>query len=72
MEIKRRVIGPIIIIAKILGWLLIGLAILGLLTANLTGLFGWLLAVALALSGIVWLVLVKLSIQFFDQYLSRN
>lgn len=72
MEIKRRVIGPIVIIAKILGWLLIGLAILGLLTANLTGLFGWLLAVALALSGIVWLVLVKLSIQFFDQYLSRN
>ena len=72
MEIKRRVIGPIIVIAKILGWLLIGLAILGLLTANLTGLFGWLLAVALALSGIVWLVLVKLSIQFFDQYLSRN
>jgi hypothetical protein len=72
MEIKRRVLGPIIIIAKILGWLLIGLSILGLLTANLTGLIGWLLAVALALSGIVWLVLVKLSIQFFDQYLSRN
>ena len=72
MGIKRRVMGPFIIAARVLGWLLIGLAILGLLTANLTGLFGWLSALALAVAGSVCLVALELFIRFFDQYLAHN
>lgn len=74
---KRRVIGTIILVARILGWLLVGFAILGLpqlgfLTGSLAGIFRWLSSLALVLAGIAWLIVVELFIRFFDQYLSRN
>jgi hypothetical protein len=77
MAVKRRIIGVIIVVARVLGWLFIALAILGLpqmrfLTGNLAGSLGLLSSIALVFAGIAWLVAVELFIRFFDQYLSRN
>lgn len=77
MAVKRRVLGIAIVVARILGWLLIALAVLGLpqmrfLTRSLGDIFPWLSFLALVLAGIAWLIAVELFIRFFDQYLSRN
>ena len=77
MAVKRRIIGVIIVVARVLGWLFIALAILGLpqmrfLTGRLASNLGLLSSVALVVAGIAWLVAVELFIRFFDQYLSRN
>jgi hypothetical protein len=77
MAVKRRVIGVVVIVARVLGGLLIALAILGLpqmrfLTGRLASSLGLLSSVALVVAGIAWLVAVELFVRFFDQYLSRN
>jgi uncharacterized protein involved in cysteine biosynthesis len=77
MAIKRRVIGVIVAVARVLGGLFIALAILGLpqmrfLTGSLASSLGLLSSVALVFAGIAWLVAVELFVRFFDQYLSRN
>jgi len=77
MALKRPVIGILKMVARILGWLLIVLAILGLpqmrfLTGSLEGSFRLLSSLALVFAGIAWLVAVELFLRFFDQYLSRN
>jgi hypothetical protein len=77
MARKRGVIGTIIIVARILGCILIVLAILGLpqmrfLTGRLEGSFRLLSSFALVFAGIAWLVAVELFLRFLDQYLSRN
>jgi hypothetical protein len=59
------------------GWLLIVLAILGIpqmkfLIGRLAVSFGLLSSIMLGLAGIAWLVGVKVSLFFFDRYLSRN
>jgi hypothetical protein len=77
MAVKRRIIGVIIVVARVLGWLFIALAILGLpqmrfLTGSLAGSLGLLSSIGLVFAGIAWLVAVELFIRFFDQYLSRN
>jgi hypothetical protein len=77
MALKRGAIGFIVIVARILGWLLMVLAILGLpqmrfLTGSLEGAFRLLSSFALVFAGIVWLVAIELFLRFFDQYLSRN
>lgn len=77
MTLKRPVIGTVTLVARFLGWLLIGLAILGLpqmrfLTGKLEGTFRLLSSVALVFAGIVWLVVIELFLRFFDQYLSRK
>jgi hypothetical protein len=77
MARKRGVIGTIIIVARILGCILIVLAILGLpqmrfLTGRLEGSFRLLSSLALVFAGIAWLVAVELFLRFLDQYLSRN
>jgi hypothetical protein len=51
MAVKRRIIGVIIVVARVLGWLFIALAILGLpqmrfLTGNLAGSLGLLSSIA--------------------------
>src|SRR5579863_2067303 len=63
--------------ARIFGWILIALAILGLpqmriLIGRLAVSFGLLSSIALGLAGVAWLVAVKLFLRFFDRYLSRN
>jgi len=63
--------------ARVFGWILIALAILGLpqmrfLIGRLAAGFGLLSSIALGLAGIAWLVAVKLFLRFFDRYLSRN
>ena len=63
--------------ARVFGWVLIALAILGLpqmrfLIGRLAAGFGLLSSIALGLAGIAWLVGVKLFLRFFDRYLSRN
>jgi len=63
--------------ARVFGWILIALAILGLpqmrfLIGRLAADFGLLSSIALGLAGIAWLVGVKLFLRFFDRYLSRN
>lgn len=77
MALKRPVIGSITAIARVLGWLLVVLAILSLpqmrfLTGGLEGTFRLLSSLALVFAGIVWLVAIELFLRFFDQYLSRN
>jgi hypothetical protein len=77
MAFKRRMMGKIIIAARILGGILIALAILSLpqvefLPAGLADTFRWISSIALMVAGIAWLVGVQLFIRFFDQYLSRN
>jgi hypothetical protein len=77
MALKRGLIGSITVVARILGWLLIVLAVFGLpqmrfLTGRLEGAFRLLSSVALVFAGIAWLVAVELLLRFFDQYLSRN
>lgn len=70
IKLQRRVIGIIILAARILGWLFIALAILGLpqmrfLTGSLAGSFGLVSSLALVFAGIAWLVGVELFIRFF-------
>jgi hypothetical protein len=77
MAFRRPVIGMLKMAARILGWLLIVLAILALpqmhfLTGSLEGSFRFLASLAAVLAGIAWLVGVELFFRFFDQYLSRN
>lgn len=77
MALRRPVIGVLKMVARIAGWLLIVLAILGLpqmrfLTRNLEGTFRMFSSGALLIAGIVWLVVVELLLRFFDQYMSRN
>jgi len=77
MAFKRPVIGTFKMAARIVGWLLVVLAILGLpqmrfLTGSLEGSFRLLSSLALVFAGIAWLVAVELILKFFDQYMSRN
>jgi len=77
MALKRPVIGLFKMVARILGWLLIVVAILGLpqmrfLTGSLAATFRFLSSFALVFAGIAWLVAVELFVRFFDGYLSRN
>lgn len=77
MAAKRRVVGTLVVGARILGWALITIAVLGLpqmrfLMPGLASLFRWLSSLALILAGVAWLAAVELFIRFFDQYLSRN
>jgi hypothetical protein len=77
MAIKRLLMGRIIIVARILGGVLIALAILDLpqmqfLPEGLEYTFRWISSAALIVAGTAWLVGVHLFIKFFDQYLSRN
>jgi len=73
----RIVFRAALSVARVFGWILITLAILGipqmqLLLGRVAVDFGLLSSILLGLAGISWLVLVKLFLQFFDRYLSRN
>jgi hypothetical protein len=73
---KRRVLGIIVVAARIVGWLLIALAILSIpAIRSLTGSFatslGLLSSIVLGLAGVACLVGVELFLRFFDQFLSR-
>ncbi len=77
MALKRPVIGIFKMVARIVGWLLIVLAILGLpqmrfLTGSLEGSFRLVSSLALVIAGVAWLVVVELFLRFFDGYMSRN
>ena len=74
---KRRVLGVVIGIARIAGWLAIAIAILSIapirnLMGPLSGSVSVLASVALLLGGALWLIAVEVFIKFLDQYLSRN
>jgi hypothetical protein len=76
-EKHRLVFGTVIWVTRTFGWILIGLAMLGLpqmrsLTGHLAVSFGLLTSVALGLGGVAWLIGVHVFLHFFDQYLSRN
>ena len=77
MVLRRPVIGLLKIVLRVLGWLLIVLAVLGLpqmrfLTGSLEGSFRLVSSLALVIAGVVWLVVVELLLRFFDQFMSRN
>lgn len=79
MSVKsnRQVFGVLLGAARIAGWIVIAVAILGLpQMRNLTGRFapslGLIMSVTLALTGAVWLLAVRVFVHFFDRYLSRN
>ena len=74
---ERIVFGTALWITRAFGCILIALAILGLppmqhLIGSLAVSFGLLSSILLGLSGVVWLVGVKVFLRFFDRYLSRN
>ena len=74
---ERIVFGTALWITRAFGCILIALAILGLpqmqhLIGHLAVSFGLLSSILLGLSGIVWLVGVRIFLRFFDRYLSRN
>lgn len=74
---KRRVLGMMVGTARMIGVLLVVLAVLSLpevrfLTKHLRESLNTLCSLTLALVGIVWLVAVECFLRFFDQFLSRN
>jgi uncharacterized membrane protein len=74
---ERVVFSTALWITRTFGWILIALAILGLpqmqhLIGRLAVSFGLLSSILLGVSGIFWLVGVKMFLRFFDRYLSRN
>jgi hypothetical protein len=74
---NRQVFGAVLWVARIVGWILITLAILGLpqmryLTGRFAPGFGFVMSVALGLAGVAWLLVVRAFLHFFDRYLSRN
>jgi hypothetical protein len=74
---ERIVFSTALRITRAFGWMLIALAILGLpqmqhLIGRLAISFGLLSSIMLGVSGLVWLVGVKVFLRFFDRYLSRN
>jgi hypothetical protein len=79
MSVKpnRQVFGVVLWAARIVGWVVITLAILGLpqmrnLTGRLAPSFGLIMSVTLGLVGAAWLLAVRAFLHFFDRYLSRN
>jgi hypothetical protein len=74
---KRRVLGSLILIARLIGLGLIVLGALSLfeirfLSGNIAGKIGIVAALALAIAGVVWLIAVQVFLHFFDQFMSRN
>jgi len=74
---KRRIIGMVVSVARVIGLLLIILALVGLpplrsLIGRLREPLGFLSSATLGLVGVVWLIGVQLFLRFFDQFLSRN
>jgi len=74
---KRRVMGTLILIARLIGLGLIVLGVLSLpqtrfLIGNIAGKIGIVAALALGLVGLLWLIAVQVFLYFFDQFLSRN
>ena len=73
----RVVFGVVLVVTRMIGWILIALAVLGLLhvrshTEYLALSFSLLTSVALGLVGVAWLVGVEMFLRFFDRYLSPN
>ena len=74
---KRRVLGMMVGIARVVGLVLIVLAILSFpqmrfLTARISEGVGILSSLALGVVGILWLAAVECFLRFFDQFMSRN
>lgn len=74
---RRVALGGLIFVARLLGVLLIGVAILGLpamrpVVGRYADIFGFVGSVVLVIVGIAWLISVGILIRFFDDYLSRN
>lgn len=74
---QRRALGALIWVARIVGVLLIALAILQLpwmrpLVGRFADLFGFAGSIALLLAGLAWFFTIGMLIRFFDDYLSRN
>ena len=74
---RRRAIGAAVSAARVIGLVLIILALVGLpplrtLIGKMSGPLGFVSSVTLGLVGIVWLIAVQLFLRFFDQFLSRN
>jgi len=79
MSVKpnRQVFGALLWAARIAGWIVITVAVLGLpQMRNLTGRFapslGLIMSVTLVVAGAAWLLAVRAFLNFFDRYLSRN
>lgn len=73
----RRVLGAVILTARIIGGLAVLLAVASLpevraISGRFAAGIGILSSVVLGLAGTVWLAAVELFLRFFDQYLSRN
>lgn len=74
---RRRAIGFAVSAARILGLLMVILALVSLppvraLIGNMAAPLSFVASVMLGLVGLVWLAGVELFLRFFDQFLSRN
>lgn len=77
MSGRRRIMGGAVVLARVLGLLVVAVAILGLpqmrsVTGPFAPAFQVLTCAVLAVFGVAWLAGVKLFLRFFDQCLSRN
>jgi hypothetical protein len=75
--LRRRVVGVAVHTARIIGFLLIALAILSLpmmraVTGHLAVSLTYISSLVLGIVGIVWLIGLGVFLRFFDQFLSRN
>ncbi len=75
-EQQHRALRWIVYVARVIGWVLITLAILsvpqvGALTGFASG-FKLLSSLVLGVLGIAWVVGLELFLRFFDRYLSRD
>ena len=74
---RRIVFGGLIVAARLVGILLIGVAVLELpamrpIVGPYADLFGFVGSIVLLFAGVVWLLSVRMLIRFFDDYFSRN
>lgn len=76
VEKQHRVFRKGVWIGRAIGWMLMLVAVLGIVQAELLpaviGEFKLLPSIALGLAAVVWIVGLELFLHFFDRYLSRN
>ncbi len=74
---RRRALGSLILIARLIG---LGLILLGVLSLfemrfpsdNIAGKIGIVAALALGIVGVVWLIAAQVFLHFFDHFMSRK
>jgi hypothetical protein len=68
----RRAFRFIVLGSRVIGWMLIALAIASFLQTGMISSLRLISSVALGLLGVAWIIGLELFLKFFDHFLSRN